>query len=211
MAVGYSFGSEPQTLAEVWDGTSWSVQPSGGIDGVLFGISCVRSADCSATGWAYDGTDRTLAESWDGSSWSVVPSPNQGDFTVLAGVSCVSSGCTTAGWDQTPGSPETLIENESTPAQPLTITTTSVPVGSVGVPYSFTLQATGGNPPYRWGSFGGGRLPRGLSFSSTGVLSGTPEKAGITSVTFHVRDTKIAFFTPFNRTSATITITVTII
>jgi alpha-tubulin suppressor-like RCC1 family protein len=92
----------------------------------------------------------------------------------------------------------------------LRITTTSLPPGKVGVPYSVTLTATGGNPPYRWGKFGGGRLPPGLSFSSVGVLSGTPTEAGIWSVTFHVRDTKIAYRTPFNKVYATLTITITV-
>jgi hypothetical protein len=90
----------------------------------------------------------------------------------------------------------------------LQITTTSLPIGTVGVPYSFALQATGGNAPYKWGEWGGGRLPRGLSFSSAGVLAGTPRKAGTTSLTFRVRDTKTAFYTPFNKTSALLTVTI---
>ena len=92
----------------------------------------------------------------------------------------------------------------------LRITTASLPPGKVGAPYSVAFTATGGNPPYRWGKFGGGRLPPGLSFSSVGVLSGTPIKAGIWSVTFHVRDTKIAFELPSNKAYATLTITITI-
>jgi len=96
-------------------------------------------------------------------------------------------------------------------AIPLSIITTSLPSGRVGVPYSVTLMATGGNPPYRWSKFGGGRPPPGLSFSSTGVLSGTPTRAGTRSMTFHVRDTKLAFLTPVNKVSATLTITITIV
>ena len=207
MAVGYySQGTGGQTLAEAWDGSSWSIVPSGGVDGVLFGISCLATDNCTATGWAYEGTDRTLAEDWDGSSWSVVASPNQGGFTVISGVSCTTSSCTTVGWDQTPGTSRTLIESESL----LHITTTSLPAGTVGVPYSFTLQAAGGNPPYKWGEYGGGRLPRGLSFSSAGVISGTPKKAGVTSVTFRVRDTKSGFYQPYDAASAYLTFTITI-
>ena len=38
------------------------------------------------------------------------------------------------------------------PAQtfPLSITTTSLPAGTDGVPYSATVTATGGLPPYIW-------------------------------------------------------------
>jgi hypothetical protein len=46
------------------------------------------------------------------------------------------------------------------------------PDGVVGVPYSHTFLATGGIPPYDWVALGS--LPPGLSFSSSGVLSGTP-------------------------------------
>jgi hypothetical protein len=56
----------------------------------------------------------------------------------------------------------------------LTITTTALNNGAVGTPYSQTLTATGGTPPYTW-NVAGGRLPAGLSLNSaTGVISGTP-------------------------------------
>ncbi len=92
---------------------------------------------------------------------------------------------------------------------PLTITTTSLPMGHVGQPYSATLAATGGNPPYTWGEFGGGRLPRGLSFSSGGVLSGIPRRVGTASLTFHVRDTTVRH-APFTTASATLTLQITV-
>jgi hypothetical protein len=57
----------------------------------------------------------------------------------------------------------------------LTITTTSLPPAQVGKPYSATLTATGGTPPYTWTL--GGTLPGGLSFSAAGILSGTPTTA----------------------------------
>jgi hypothetical protein len=48
----------------------------------------------------------------------------------------------------------------------------------VGQPYPATqLQASGGQPPYRW-SIASGSLPRGLQLSSTGLLSGTPGGTG---------------------------------
>jgi hypothetical protein len=93
----------------------------------------------------------------------------------------------------------------------LRITTTSLPDGTVGQPYSATFQVTGGNPPYRWWYSPGGSLPRGLHVTSaTGVLSGIPKRAGTHSVTFRVRDTKVARNVPFNKAYAAITITIVI-
>src|SRR5208337_1583849 len=65
----------------------------------------------------------------------------------------------------------------------VSITPASLPSGSVGVPYSQTLAATGGLQPYTWCvlATGGGcdptqaSLPPGLSLNTTtGVISGTP-------------------------------------
>jgi hypothetical protein len=95
------------------------------------------------------------------------------------------------------------------PGGPFSILTTSLPDGTVGQPYSFALQATGGNPPYTWWYAKGGDLPRGLHFSTAGVLSGTPKKAGNYSITFRVRDTKIAGH-PVNKAHAALTVTITI-
>jgi hypothetical protein len=61
-------------------------------------------------------------------------------------------------------------------AQPLTITTMSLPLAQVNLPYNAQLNATGGTPPYTWS--GGGGLPPGLSVSPAGVISGTPTGPG---------------------------------
>jgi len=56
-----------------------------------------------------------------------------------------------------------------------TITTTSLPGGTVGTAYNQTLTATG-DTPITW-SFTG-TLPAGLSLAGTGVISGMPTTAG---------------------------------
>ena len=66
------------------------------------------------------------------------------------------------------------------------MTTTTVPNGVVGTPYSSTVSAVGGTPPYSW-SVVSGSLPPGLALSSTGTISGTPTAAG--SFTFTVEAT----------------------
>ncbi|HXG65578.1 MAG TPA: Ig domain-containing protein [Blastocatellia bacterium] len=79
-------------------------------------------------------------------------------------------------------------ENQSAPPADLTITTTSLPGGTVGVSYSATLAATGGVAPYTW-SVISGSLPAGLSLnSSTGVISGTPTSAGTANFTAQATD-----------------------
>lgn len=64
-----------------------------------------------------------------------------------------------------------------TPAAPLSITTSSpLPATIVNAPYSVTLAASGGTPPYTWSLADGYTLPAFFSLdASTGVLSGTPD------------------------------------
>jgi hypothetical protein len=73
-------------------------------------------------------------------------------------------------------------------APALTITTTSLPSATVGVPYSFTLMATGGVLPYTW-SVASGRLPGGFTLDpSTGVISGTQQFEDSAAITIKVTD-----------------------
>lgn len=60
----------------------------------------------------------------------------------------------------------------------LTVATTTLPNGTVGVPYSATLQATGGTSPYTWSQTSGGAMPGGITLSSAGVFVGTPTASG---------------------------------
>jgi subtilisin family serine protease len=70
----------------------------------------------------------------------------------------------------------------------LTVTTTSLPAGSVGQAYSQTVAATGGQTPYTW-NVSSGSLPPGLSLDpSTGALAGTPTTAGSFAFTVQVAD-----------------------
>src|SRR5215469_13774913 len=69
---------------------------------------------------------------------------------------------------------------------PLTITTTSLPNGTVNTAYSATLAATGGVPPYTWTE--SGALPPGLVLGSNGAISGTPTTPGTSSFVAQVTD-----------------------
>ena len=68
---------------------------------------------------------------------------------------------------------------------PLTISTTTLPAGTVGQAYSTTLAASGGVSPYTWSASG---LPGGLSLSSTGTISGTPTTSGAFTASVAILD-----------------------
>jgi len=72
-------------------------------------------------------------------------------------------------------------------APPLTVTTSSLPAGTVGSAYSQTLAAGGGLAPYTW-SIAAGSLPPGLVLSTAGVLSGTPSTVGTATFTVRASD-----------------------
>jgi hypothetical protein len=65
-----------------------------------------------------------------------------------------------------------------------------LPAATRGLPYSVSFSATGGQPPYTWSvQPGGPGLPPGLTFSPTGVLSGTPTMEGTFDFFLRLSDT----------------------
>jgi len=73
------------------------------------------------------------------------------------------------------------------PSAPLTITTAQLPRASVGTTYSQNIGAAGGQTPYTW-AIQSGNLPDGLTLNQTGIISGTPERAGTTSFVLKLSD-----------------------
>ena len=65
-------------------------------------------------------------------------------------------------------------------SQPVCVTTTTLPDGTVKVPYSAKLTAVGGTAPYTWSRVSGS-LPPGLALAANGTVSGTPTKEGTTT------------------------------
>ena len=89
----------------------------------------------------------------------------------------------------TPAAPPTPVVTSTTivPGR-LAVQTSSLPAGSVGVPYEAPLAAVGGTPPYTW-SVTGGALPPGLTLgASTGIITGTPTAVDNGVVTVGVTD-----------------------
>jgi hypothetical protein len=111
-AVGASglrnYGNTNLTLAEAWNGRTWTIEPTpnpnGSRESSLSAVSCSSANACTAVG-TYKSSDtarasRTLVEAWDGKRWAIETSPNQNPAQVaqLSAVSCTSpSTCTAVG------------------------------------------------------------------------------------------------------------------
>jgi len=86
----------------------------------------------------------------------------------------------------------------------LVITTTAVAPITLASPYSFTMQAAGGIPPYHW-SVTVGSLPTSITMNDSGVISGTTADSGYGTeyVTFQVTDST---YVPTPTTSLPVTV-----
>ncbi len=116
LAVGTSDSAGSSApLAELWNGTSWSVLRGAagpGSQGSLDGVSCSSPTSCMAVGRGVmpSGATSGSAELWNGSTWTAEPLPgfvSRGTtlpVASLSGVSCVPSGsCDAVGYHSTAG------------------------------------------------------------------------------------------------------------
>ena len=128
------------TLAERWNGTSWSVQatpnPAGTTDVSLSAVSCPSATACTAAGDYTDsaGTDLTLAESWNGTTWSVqaTPNPAGAQGSSLSGISCPSATACTAAGSYTNSAGNQLMLAERWNGTSWSVQATPNPAGSTG-------------------------------------------------------------------------------
>jgi hypothetical protein len=88
----------------------------------------------------------------------------------------------------------------------LGITTPGIGPGEVGVPYSATIEATGGASPYEW-SVSAGELPPGLVLNADGSVTGTPAEVGRFIFVAKVADSQTPPFTFGKRYLVTIAAT----
>ncbi len=120
-AVGsYNLQSTGQAviLAEAWNGSAWSVQPTpdptASLGSYLRAVSCTSAASCAAVGEFSRSTPYlALVETWNGTAWSLGSAADQpgAGQNVLNGVSCVPGGCTAAGdTNDAAGAAATLVE-----------------------------------------------------------------------------------------------------
>ncbi len=111
LAVGYETDTQYHadlTLAEKWDGATWSIVPSDAPgrnfaqSSVLHAMSCSTPTICLAVGYRErtSGTFATFAERWNGTRWVVAgsASPSGSIYSELGAISCVRSGrCSAVG------------------------------------------------------------------------------------------------------------------
>ncbi len=88
--------------------------------------------------------------------------------------------------------PTVITLNPAGTAPTIALSPATLPAGTVGVPYSQTITASGGTAPYTL-AVTSGALPAGLTLSSGGLLSGTPTATG--TFTFSVIATDNVGFT----------------
>lgn len=112
-------------------------------------------------------------------------------FSIAAIVRAWNYDCDITGTDCRNSAQEVLTSataavKEDAPPVPVKIATSELADAVAGVRYSQTLSVSSGKPPFTW-ALVGGSLPPGLSFSTSGLISGTPTLAG--DYTFTVRAT----------------------
>jgi len=86
-------------------------------------------------------------------------------------------------------SPTAILTVIVTPSNPVHVVTTTLPQGTVGLPYNAQLAATGGVPPYKWSVLG--TLPPGLTYTTNGAILGTPTTAGNYSFAVSACDSEV--------------------
>jgi protocatechuate 3,4-dioxygenase beta subunit len=127
--------------------------------------------------------------------WSVVTGTLPSGLTLspgglLSGTVTAAAGSYTFTVQVTDGSNCTATKDYNLPvACPLiTVSPSVLATGTPGSPYNQNLAASGGVGPYTWAT-AGGNLPEGITLSTGGLLSGTPEATSFGSYTFTVRTT----------------------
>jgi len=131
------------------------------------------------------------------------PALNNTTAAIRAGAGCTDTNNNSADFSTGIPTPRNSASPPAICIQQLNITSASpLPSAFALNPYSTTLQAAGGTPPYTFSWTGA--TPPGLALSPAGVISGTPTATGVFSFTVTVAD----FFTaqvskPFDLTVAT--------
>ena len=182
------------TLAERWNGTMWTIQPSGNPTGAsqstLSGVSCTSAAACTAVGNYTNsaGTVLTLAERWNGTKWTIQQTVNPGVSTrywvpnVLTGVSCTTStACTAVGWDRLDECSFSRCYVDATLAEGWNGSSWTVQSGLPGyrfpIPIAFEgVSCSAAAACAAVGSYNGSTLAAGLS-GTTWATQSTPSEA----------------------------------
>jgi len=144
--------------------------------GIAYNQTLAATGGTGARTWSLSSGSLPVGLSLNGSTGAITGTPT------TAGTSSFTAKAT-----DTVGASGTKALSIAINAAP-SITTASLPGGTVGVSYNQTLTATGGTTPRTW-SLSSGTLPAGLSLvAGTGVISGTPTTSGTANFTARVTD-----------------------
>jgi Putative Ig domain len=179
----------PVILESTNGGSTWTTEATLPSDTQFPAISCPTHSDCWAVGSntssdaglmmaSTDGGKTWLAGSIPGSVKSVT-SVSCAAAYICSGTGASSSGAVMLG---------TLLE----------VKTKSLPTAVRGDSYTAQLQAAGGRPTYTW-SISSGNLPTGLTLSTAGVVSGTPDSSD--SLRTYMFEARVADSTPTSQSA----------
>ena len=131
----------------------------------------------------------TLAANLTGATWSVISGSLPAGLTLNTSTGAITGTPTTAGTSRftvravkDSKSAEKQLSITVSPIPTITITTESLPSGTVNTSYSATLTSSTAGATWTVSS---GNLPSGLTLSTSGAISGTPTRTG--SYTFTIR------------------------
>jgi hypothetical protein len=195
MAVGSYYStttSQTVPLAELWDGSAWTIQsvplPSGAESGALTGVSCPAEATCSSVGaYSTPGTGQTpLAEAWDGTNWTIQSTaiPAGSSSSALHAVWCESAKSCSAVGINASSSGGSLTLAESWDGTSWTIEPTPNPNASSYNGFTNLSCAPEGKPCTAVGFSGNTTLTESWDGMTWGELPITPEPAGSTQSSF---------------------------
>ncbi len=130
-------------------------------------------------------------------TWSITTGTLPAGLTLAASTGVIAGTPTTMGTStftvQVQDSTSTTVSKMlsiavTNPPPQLSVLTTTLAGGTIGVAYpAATLQASGGTPPYTW-SILSGTLPVGMSLNAQGIISGTPTTGGTFDFAVQVTD-----------------------
>jgi len=158
----------PQTI-DGGGAASISATVANDSSGVNWTVSCSATPSCGQVSPPASTSGQTVS--------FIAPNPNPTNAALMVAVTATSVKDITK-----------FSSVQVTVAAPLSVATSVLPDGSVGVAYSQNLQVAGGIPPYTWSVPASSLLPAGLSLSSSGAVTGTPTAAGNSVVPFQVVD-----------------------
>jgi hypothetical protein len=164
VAVGtYTLAGLQTSLAEIWNGTSWTLQsfpvPANASGAGLTAVSCTSPSFCEAVGSYFDTSsflNEAFGAAWNGTSWSLqsTPNPNPGgfDFEQFNTVSCTSPTFCEAWAGGNAGNPGITVAEQwdGTSWSLQTVPSTATTVNSVSCVSAAFCEAVGPDQAFAW-------------------------------------------------------------